>query len=488
MIRNRNKLTGGTIAVPETSIEEIDRMVRRAKDAFSSWQFSKFKERKELFENLRRVLKKQEKAITQVVREETGKPVQDFLFGEMVPVGNLIKFCCRKEIGDLLEKGEKAWAPPLFALRKKGIFYFPIGLAGIISSWNFPFSLAIGDSLEALIGGNVVILKHSSYTPLTSLLIRDLLREAGFPKDVFQVIIGPGSKVGELLAQKADGIYLTGGEKAGQRMMEIADSRGIRHLELELGGSNPAIVLSEANLERAANAIVWGRNANTGQACNSIKRVCVESAVYKEFLDLVREKVISLRPEIDYGPIIHEKELEKLTVLLEDAKNKGAEVDCGGEVLEINGNFYLTPTVLTDVNHFMRIMREECFGPIMPVMEVKDCSEALRLANDSPYGLGASIFAKKGDPRVGYLFRRLDVGTVNVNSVMDEFAMTGLPFVGRKASGWGSGRHSLEGIKRFLVAKGATIDSGFLKKELHWYPYSDKQLKLYKKFSKLGLV
>lgn len=483
MIESRNKFTGSITRLAENSEDSIKKILKKTGEFFPQWRFVPVPEKIERLKNLRRVLKDREEEIVRVVRAETGKPVQDFLFGEMTPVHNLIKFLCRKELRDLLENGEKVWGGPFFFQREKRIIYEPIGRIAVISSWNFPFSLAIGDSLEALIGGNVVILKHSSYTPLTSLLIDDLLKEAGFPENVFHTVLGPGSKIGKLLAERVEAVALTGSIETGQQLKEIADKRGI-HFEAELGGSNPAIVLEEANLERAANAVVWGRNMNTGQACNSIKRVYVEASIYRKFVDMVVEKVGNLILGKDYGPVIDQKELNKLRDFLRDAGDKGARVKVGGEIIED----YLRPAVLTNVNHSMRIMQEECFGPIMPIMKVKDYKQALKLANDSPFGLGASVFMKKKDSRLKHIIHELDVGIVNVNSVMDEFAVIGLPFVGRKQSGYGSGRHSLEGVKRFLRAKGVLISSGWMKKETQWYPYSPSQIKTYKIASKLGLI
>jgi acyl-CoA reductase-like NAD-dependent aldehyde dehydrogenase len=319
-----------------------------------------------------------------------------------------------------------------------------------------------------------VILKPSEVTPLTSLLMADALRECGLPENVFQVATGRGG-TGAALIELVDMIMFTGSTKTGKKVAEAA-ARRLIPCSLELGGKDPMIVLADADLERAANFATYYSMQNAGQTCISIERVYVEEPIYDEFVAKVTDKVRALRVGIPHGPgsvdvgaITFPPQLQTIADHVADAKDKGARILTGGGQALGEGRFF-EPTVLVDVDHTMKCMTEETFGPTLPIMKVSDADEAVRLANDSPYGLGASVFTRDTE-RGEAIARRLEAGAANVNDAMINYTVLELPMGGAKASGLGS-RHGTGGIRKYCSQQAIVITPKLaLKREPHMYPY-----------------
>ena len=352
----------------------------------------------------------------------------------------------------------------------------PHGVIGIISPWNYPFSIPATETLAALVAGNAVVLKPSELTPLVALELASLLHSAGVPKDVFQVIVGAGPAGSALLHSPIDKLVFTGSVATGKRIAAAAAER-LLPVVLELGGKDPMLVLDDADVDVASSAAVWGAFVNAGQACLSVERCYVHCSLYESFAKACADKTKQLRvgngmdAHTDVGPMIHGRQVRIVESHVEDAKARGSRVLAGGMRLpELGVNFY-APTVLADVTQDMRIMREETFGPVLPVMACADDDEAVRLANDSEYGLAASVWTrdrKRGER----LARRIHAGTVMVNDVISCFGISEAPHGGVKASGLGR-THGRFGLDEMVRVKYLDMDRTPGMKKVWWHGYGE---------------
>ncbi|MDQ4071488.1 MAG: aldehyde dehydrogenase family protein, partial [Actinomycetota bacterium] len=352
--------------------------------------------------------------------------------------------------------------------------YRPFGVVGVIGPWNYPLVNNFGDAIPALMAGNTVVLKPSSLTPLTSLLIAEGLRESGLPDDVFLVATGSGD-TGSALVDFADFMHFTGSTEVGRKVMARA-AETLTPVTLELGGKDPMIVCADADLERAANSALYYSMQNSGQACISVERVYVEEPVYEDFVSRVAAKARELRQGVPRGPgsvevgaVTHPEQAELIERHVRDAVEKGARVLVGGARKDVGDGTFFQPTVLRDVDHSMEIMTEETFGPTLPIMRVRDSEEAIRLANDSRYGLDSSVFTsdlEKGER----LARRVQAGAACVNDCFINYLALEVPFGGMKESGIG-GRHGPKGIQKYCRTQQIMVKRFAPKKEIHFFPY-----------------
>jgi acyl-CoA reductase-like NAD-dependent aldehyde dehydrogenase len=410
---------------------------------------------------------------------ETGKTYEDAYMAEINYIGGAITYWARHAEKFLAD--ENVRATTLAVIGKKLVTrYEPLGLIGVIGPWNYPLTNSFGDCIPALLAGNSVILKPSEVTPLTSLLLAEGLAESGLPDGVFQVATGRG-ETGAALVDEVDMIMFTGSTETGKKVMARA-AQTLTPVALELGGKDPMIVLSDADLERAANLAVYYSMLNGGQTCISIERVYVEAPVYDEFVQKVVDKVGVLRQGESTGPATAEvgavtfpRQLEIIEEHVRDALAKGARALTGGRRRPGQGMFY-EPTVLVDVDHTMKAMTEETFGPTLPIMKVADAEQALELANDSPYGLGGAVFS--GDrKRAERLARRMQTGAVCVNDALLNYVAVELPMGGWKASGLGS-RHGAAGIRKFTKQQSIFISRVHLRNDVYMFPYRPAVSKL----------
>jgi acyl-CoA reductase-like NAD-dependent aldehyde dehydrogenase len=351
-------------------------------------------------------------------------------------------------------------------------------VVGVIGPWNYPLTNSFGDCIPALAAGNAVVLKPATLTPMTSLLMAEGLRECGVPDDVFQVAVGEGSSIGNALIDAVEFIMFTGSTEVGRKVMERA-ARTLTGTAMELGGKDPMIVLRDANLERAANAAVHYSMQNAGQTCISVERVYVEEPVYEDFVGRVTEKMRALRQGVpggpadtDVGAMTSPSQTDLVEEHVDDAVAHGARAVVGGKRGQGPGDFF-EPTLLLDVDHSMECMTEETFGPTLPVMKVADVDEAVRLANDSPYGLQASLWTKDTE-RGEQIARRIESGVVCINDAQLNYVALELPMGGWKDSGVGS-RHGAGGIRKYtkqqtlLVTRFAPMN-----RDIHMLPYDSK--------------
>ncbi len=459
--------------------EQLAEMASKARQAQPAWQALGFAGRARVLRRMQKwVLDNSDRFLDTLV-SETGKTREDAALAELGYAASSFGFWAKNAPKYLADEKVKT-ANPFLLGRKLIVRYEPAGLVGVIGPWNYPFTNTIGDAIPALAAGNSVIVKPSSVTPLTSLLIEEGLRACGIPDDVFQVVVARGSLGGDLI-DLVDFIMFTGSTETGKSVMERA-ANTLTPVSLELGGKDPMIVLADADLERAANAAVFWSMQNTGQTCISVERVYVEEPIYEQFIGRVADKAGALRQgvpggfgSVDVGSFINPPQLEVVEAHVKDAVDKGARVLAGGHRGTGEGSFY-APTVLVDVDHSMDCMREETFGPTLPIMKVADIEEAVRLANDSPYGLQASVYTKdlaKGEA----VARKLEAGAVVVNDSNANYLALEAPMGGWKSSGLGS-RHGADGIRKYTRRQTILLTRFAPKKDLYMFPYKAGTSKL----------
>ena len=470
-----NPADGSAIAsVPLDGPAEVAATVARVRANQPAWEELGIKGRAQWLYKLRDWILDHQDEIADTMQRETGK-VRGEAAGEAVYLLDLINFYGKKAgkyIGD-----EKIPAhSPLMKTKKLKVQYRPYPVVGVISPWNFPLILSLGDAIPALIAGAAVVIKPSEITPLgLTEIVEAWKSEIGGP-DVFDVVNGMG-ETGSALVDEVDFVQFTGSDRTAKKVLAQA-AETLTPVSAELGGKDPMIVLRSANVERAANAATWGAFANVGQVCISVERLYVEEPVYDEFVTRFTEEVRKLNQGMDgrehgqdLGAMTFPPQTKIVEDHVEDAKRAGATILTGGERLEGEGDWY-PPTILTDVDHSMKIMRDESFGPVVGIMKVRDADEAVRLANDSRYGLAASVFGSKREAEA--VARRLEVGTANINDVLVGFLASDVPMGGWKDSGIGF-RHGEYGIKKFVRPESLVIARFGGKREPLYFPYTLKR-------------
>ena len=469
-----NPATGQKLAdVPAAGPERVAEMVAKAREAQPAWQALGFEGRARILSRAQKWTLDNADRIARTIMAENGKTFEDAQLAEISYVASGFGFWAKNAPKFLADEKVRSSSPFVLG-RKLVVRYEPVGVVGVIGPWNYPLTNSFGDCIPALAAGNAAVLKPASLTPMTSLLLEEGLRECGFPENVFQVAVGAGSSVGNTLIDEVDFVMFTGSTEVGRKVMERA-SRTLTPVGLELGGKDPMIVCADANVERAANAAVFYSMQNGGQTCISVERVYVEAPIYDEFIAKVTQKVGELRQgipgdpgSVEVGAITSPEQGEIVRAHVDDAIEKGARVLVGGSHNTDEGDFF-EPTLIVDVDHEMECMTEETFGPTLPVMRVADTEEAIRLANDSPYGLQASVWTKdikKGEA----IARRVESGAVCVNDAQINYVALELPMGGWKASGLGS-RHGAGGIRKYTRQQSLLITRWGPNKDIHMYPY-----------------
>ncbi len=442
------------------------------------WQDLGFTGRAEVMDRARRWLLANDATMIATICSETGKTYDDAQMEVSIAALSL-HFWARNAEGYLRDERVKGFSP--FTVGKKvSVRHEPVGLVGVIGPWNYPLVNAFCDCVPALMAGNSVLLKPSEVTPMTALLTAEMMSTAGAPAAVFEVVTGDG-ETGAALVDVVDCVMFTGSTKTGRSVMKRAADT-LTPVSLELGGKDPMIVCADADLDRAANAAAYYGLINSGQVCISVERVYVESAVHDEFVRKLVDNVRRVRQGVPGGPgsvevgaLTFEPQIDIVDAHVRDAVDRGAKVEIGGRKGAGPGRFY-EPTVLSGVTHEMTCMRDETFGPTIPVMRVADVEEAIRLANDSNYGLQASIFTR--DVRKGEeIARRIEAGAVVVNDALLNYAAMGAPMGGWKSSGVGS-RHGAGGIRKYCKTQTIMSARFVPKRDLNMYPYKPWSSKL----------
>ncbi|GAA2000422.1 MULTISPECIES: succinic semialdehyde dehydrogenase [Nocardioides] len=450
----RSPLDGAPLAhLPQSSEADVAEAFVRARRAQVAWSRTSLEHRSAILMRLHDLVLDRQEEILDLIVLESGK-ARKHAFDEPLHIALTARYYARTA-HDHLDTRRKAGVVPV--LTRVEVNRVPKGVVGIISPWNYPFTMALCDGLPALMAGNAVVAKPDSQTMLTALLGAQLLEEAGFPRDLWQVVSGPGSVVGTSIIAKSDYVCFTGSTATGTRVAQACAERLIG-CSLELGGKNPMLVLRDADVERAAEGAVRGAFSNAGQLCVSMERLFVADQVYDRFVErfVARTQAMTLGAtlawENDMGSLISADQLETVTRHVEDAVAKGARVLTGGRARPDLGPFVFEPTILEGVTPEMTCFGQETFGPVISLYRFHDESDAVARANDGDYGLNASIYSQDG-ARARELARRVRCGTVNVNEAFAAtFASVDSPMGGMRASGMGR-RQGSEGIHRYTESQ-----------------------------------
>jgi acyl-CoA reductase-like NAD-dependent aldehyde dehydrogenase len=482
-----NPATGEEVGrVPLMTAEEVAKAVRRARQAQSSWGQQSYGARAAVVMRARQIVLEELEEIALLVSRETGKPVLEAISMELAPTLDLMQYFARRT--KRLLRADKINIGQYGLLgRSSRIVYKPLGVVGIISPWNFPWAIPLGEVTMALMAGNAVVLKPSELTPLVGLKIGDVFRRAGLAKALLQVVTGDGTTGAALVEADVDKIMFTGSVATGKRVAQAAAAK-LTPVVLELGGKDPMIVLEDADVETAASAAVWGAFSNAGQACASVERCYVHERIAQQFTASVVEKTRALKQNIgadedtDIGAMSSERQLGIVEEHVQKAAESGARILTGGKrARELPGSFY-EPTVVVDVDHTMTIMREETFGPILPLMTFKTEDEAIRLANDSQFGLTASVWTRNIG-RGKRIAERLEAGTVMVNEVLYTHGVAQTPWGGIKQSGLGR-THGRQGLLELVQPQHVHVNRITGLRDLWWFNYTPRAGRLFRGFAK----
>ena len=429
-------------SVKVSTKNEVMNAFKKAEKVFPIWSKIPVEKRIKYIDKFAKEIQKQKRELAKIITLEMGKPYQEAL-GEIAGALADLKY--------YVTKGPKILEEEiLFKNGREGkVVFEPWGVCGVITPWNYPIAIPIGKIITNLIAGNTVLFKPSEYTPLSGQKIVEILKKIGLSEGVVNIVFGNG-KVGKMVVDSpVNFICFTGSAKVGQEIYQKCGKKFIRSV-LELGGSSPALVLADADLENAVENIYSARFSNCGQVCCAVKRLFIEAKIFKKFLERMVEEVSQKKigdpfSNVDFGPLVSKKQLDLLISQVKDAIEKGARVEIGGRKPEgkkyQKGNFFL-PTILTNVNFKMRVLTEEVFGPVLPIIPFKNIGEAIKMANDTQYGLSAEIYTSDLK-KAKEIAKNLEAGVISINT--DSFSSLESPFGGYKKSGIGreGGRYGL---------------------------------------------
>lgn len=458
---------------PITPAAKVKEYVAAARGSQPQWGRIKASERAGHLLLAREYLLDNADEIARTITLDNGKPLAEALTAEIYPVADLLRYFALEGPGIL--KAETLPIGIMGLLRRSSrAIHKPFGVVGIISPWNYPFSIAVGEVAAAILAGNAVLLKPSSQTALVGTVIEEMFSAADLPRHIFTHLPGDSSTGRTLIESRVDKIAFTGSVATGKDVMRQC-SETLTPVVLELGGKDPMIVREDADLDVATSGAVWGAFTNCGQTCASVERVYVHEDIFEEFVEIVTRKALALKvgsgldPDVDVGPLTTSAQLEHVEAHMLDAKARGATVHCGGKRLKDRVGFFFPPTVLSKVDHTFACIRDETFGPLLPVMSYSDDRQVIQLANDSAYGLTASIWTRDIDTGER-MAREICAGTVMINDCVFTHALPGTPWGGCKQSGFGRS-HGKSGILEFTMP--LHIHANRLsRKDIWWYPYT----------------
>jgi succinate-semialdehyde dehydrogenase / glutarate-semialdehyde dehydrogenase len=445
--------------VPTCTAEDVAEAQRRARAAQAAWAARPLAERRAVMLRYHDLVLERQEQILDVTQVETGKN-RVSAFEELADVAMTARYYANTAARHLRPTRRQGALP---VLTRTVEHHHPKGLIGVISPWNYPLTLAVSDAIPALLAGNGIVLKPDAQTPFTALIAVELLYEAGLPRDLLQVVTGAGKVLGAPLIDGVEYLMFTGSTATGRIVAEQC-ARRLIGFSAELGGKNPMIVLADADLDKAVEGAVRACFSNSGQLCISVERMYVEDAIYDRFVPAFAERVAQMRLgagldwDVEMGSLVSSDQLDVVTRHVDDAVAKGARVLAGGKPRPDLGPLFYEPTVLEGVTDEMALARDETFGPVVAVARVADAEEAVRRANDTDYGLNASIWtsAKRG----AELATRIQAGTVNVNEgYAAAWASHDAPMGGMKDSGVGR-RHGREGILKYTEAQTVAVQRG----------------------------
>ncbi len=460
--------------VDSTAASELANIVARSRRAQTSWALQPLVSRCSAIRRFGNALYARRTDLAACVTHETGKPHVEALFSDVLISLETAKYYPRH--APKLLADERVAHHNLAVKAKSGkLRYEPFGVIGIIAPWNYPLAIPLSQLIPAIVAGNSVILKPSELTPRCGELISECFAAAGAPPDVLQVVQGGGEVGSALIDARPDKIFFTGGVLTGKRVAE-ACARQLIPSVLELGGKDAMIVLADADLEAASSAAVWGGFTNCGQACVSVKRIYVEQGISERFAQRCADKTKLLRlgpgsdADNEIAPMIRVDSANHVEAQLQDAVAKGAHLLTGGRRRPELGSNFFEPAVLVHVNHSMRLMREETFGPVLAIQAVQSADDAIALANDSAFGLSASVWTRDTN-RGRRIAESIRAGAVMLNDVASYFGMAEAPHGGHGLSGWGR-THSRIGLLEMVQVKYLDVDRLPHWPKAWWFGYS----------------
>lgn len=498
-----NPATGEEVGrVSITAGNEVSEAVERSREAFREWKSTSFSTRRDLVMRAREVILSQVDEIAGLISSESGKPVGEAIAMEIAPVLDLMQYFARNT--EKLLKPAKIGIG-LYALmgRSSKIVYQPVGVVGIIPAWNYPFSIPLGEAVMAVMAGNTVVIKPSELTPFVGLKIGEIFEKAGFPANCVQIVTGDGSTGAALVEAAPDKIMFTGSVATGKKIAAAA-AKNLTSVVLELGGKDPMIVFADANLELAAGAAVWGAFCNSGQSCSSVERLYVHESVAVELTRKIVEKTKQLKQgvgtseDVSIGAMSSERQIQIVEDHVNAFREDGAKIEIGGQrtadILvresgpdeshadkDVRVPLFYEPTVISGATNDMRAMQEETFGPTLPIATFKTEEEAIRFANDSEFGLTASVWTRdraKGE-RVA---RQIEAGSVCINEVLYTHGIGQTPWGGFKNSGRGR-THGREGLMELVQPQHIHTNQLSLLPDAWWMPYSPNAVALFRKMT-----
>ena len=479
-----NPATGQIIGhVPAMTATDVAELARRGRTAQPGWEALGYDGRARVLQRMQKWIMDNADRVIETICSETGKAYEDAQIAELSYGASALGFWAKTAPKYLAD--ERVHSSSVFVKGKRLVLrYRPLGLVGVIGPWNYPLTNSFGDCIPALAAGNSVLLKPATVTPLTSLLLAEGLAECGLPDHVFQVVTGRGGVVGDALIDAVDMVMFTGSTETGRKVAVRAAERLIP-ASLELGGKDPMIVLANADIDRAANHAAYYSMFNCGQTCISIERCYVEAPVYDEFVAKTVRHVNAIRQgrpagpgSIDVGSLTSPSQVETVERHVKDAQAKGARVLVGGHRGHAGEDgYWYEPTVLVNVTNDMDCMREETFGPTLPIMKVADSEEAIRLANDSDYGLCASVFSRD-IAHAEAIARRVHAGAVTINDALVNYTALELPMGGAKPGSGVGYRHGPGGIRKYCRQQSLLISRMHLSHDVHTHPYRAMKTRL----------
>lgn len=465
--------------------EDFDKLIALHKHTFESWKETTFSERKKWLKIIREAVVRQADNIGTWIAEEQGQPKLEAMTLQIFPVLDTLKYLERlgeKELQNIVVSHQQM----MFSAKKTKIVFEPIGTVLVIAPWNFSFLVPMIDAVTTLFCGNTVIIKPSLFTAGIALKIQSFFEQLQLPKNLIDVFICEDSVAPYLTEHTGiNKIIFTGSTETGKKVMASA-AKNLTPVILEMGGKDPAIVSNKCNLDRAVQGILWGSLTNAGQVCSSIERVYVHEEIQDIFIDKLKTEIQNLTvgnalsEETQIGPMINLLQLEKVKTQIQDAVEKGALLEYGGKQINQEGN-YFEPTILSHVNHSMKVMTEETFGPVIPIQKYKTIEEAVRLSNESQYGLNASLWSNDKN-EIDYFTKHIASGGALINDHIVNFSEPTTPWGGVKKSALGK-THSKFGLYELVNIKVVMIDLN-QKSNLWWYPYNqDFKIFLFDAFS-----